>query len=460
VFSHAPGDNLGPPHAEGLLSRRHHLAPDGQVLDALACAHASGVIHRDIKPDNLVISSTGARPNAMVLDFGLGVLTATSGRWGSRLTLRGEYVGTPAYSPPEQLLGTDPTPAADLYAWGITTIEALTGCRVMVGATLQETLHRQLSTDPVFIPPRLRDTDLGELLARVCEKDVSRRLGDAVTALEQFRRIDPRDIEPIIAGENDKTPPRRSTPSRSTRKHPVFSVPLSRNPRFTGRETVLADIAGNLRTSGLLAVCALKGMGGVGKTQLALEYAFRHADEYQVVAWLRAEDAGTLDADFARLAAALGLPEADAPEEHRRIDAAKAWLANHDRWLLIFDNAPDPRLIRSYLPRNESGHVLITSRNQSWQGLARSVAVDVLRSDDATQFLLSRSGREETESARRVAQLLGNLPLALEEAAAYVEASGRTLADYARLFAEHQNRAAHASPSSRRLSRHAAHRGT
>src|SRR5207253_9411397 len=95
----------------------------------------------------------------------------------------------------------------------------------------------------------------------------------------------------------------------------ISTIPLLRNAHFQGREQVLVEIADKLRTSALLAVCALKGMGGVGKTQLALEYAYRHQYDYDLVAWIRAEDPGTLDTDFDQLAGTLALPEAQAPEE-------------------------------------------------------------------------------------------------------------------------------------------------
>src|SRR5262249_24353217 len=206
--------------------------------------------------------------------------------------------------------------------------------------------------------------------------------------------------------------------------------PLLRNPNFTGRQELLVAIEEQLRSAPLLAVCALKGIGGVGKTQLALEYAHRYAARYKLVAWIRAEDGGTLDADFAQLATNLALPESDAPEVRRKVQAAREWLERNDGWLLVLDNAPDPRAIRSYLPENPRGHVLVTSRNQSWQGLARSLSVDVLGRVESVELLLKRSGSDDRASADELAQMLGDLPLALEEAAAYVDATGRSLADY------------------------------
>ncbi|MBY0275662.1 tetratricopeptide repeat protein [Candidatus Binatia bacterium] len=445
VFAHVAGWNLADlVTLHGPLPRATALHLMAQVLDALATAHASGVVHRDVKPDNVVVRVAGEGPSAMVLDFGIGVLAGASGRWGSHASPGGDLLGTPAYSAPEQLRGEPVTGAADLYAWGLTTIEVLTGERVMAGPTLQETVFRQLSSDPVPLPGAIADGDLGALLREVCAKDVARRAANAsevLRRLEPLRALgDPAALALPASLRGDATPLASSRPVVVRPGRGLSTIPLLRNPRFTGREDALAEIAQRLRVSAVLAVCALKGIGGVGKTQLALEYAYRHRHEYDLVGWIRAENPGTLDADLAALAGVLGLPEATAPEDHRRIRAVREWLDTHDHWLLVFDNVVEPRAIRSYLPRNRAGHVLITSRHQSWHDLACAVDVDVMSAEEAARLLLSRSGDDDVEAARELAALLGYLPLALEEAAAYVQATGRTLRDYVALFREHQGR--------------------
>ncbi len=189
VFAFAPGDNLADLLArEGALSlheTRHLML---QVLDALACAHAGGVVHRDLKPRNIMVIPTGARRNAALLDFGLGVMIEDASAQGPmRLTATEETLGTPGYAAPEQLRGLEPSPSADLFAWGLVFLECLTGKPVYTGATLAEILYAQLSPEPVTIPASLEGHRLGELLRAVTHKDPAARQLSAhelVAALE------------------------------------------------------------------------------------------------------------------------------------------------------------------------------------------------------------------------------------------------------------------------------------
>ncbi|HEY0095687.1 MAG TPA: protein kinase, partial [Archangium sp.] len=177
VFAFVPGRNLAQ-----VLSEDGGLDPVeagrlmAQVLDALACAHAQGVVHRDLKPANLMVVSTGARRNVLVLDFGIGTLDEAGGRGEQhRLTLTSESLGTPSYSAPEQLRGLPPTPRSDLYSWGLVFIECLTGQRVIEGATLAEVMFKQLSAEPIAIPPMLAGHPLGRLLQTATAKDPAQR---------------------------------------------------------------------------------------------------------------------------------------------------------------------------------------------------------------------------------------------------------------------------------------------
>jgi tetratricopeptide (TPR) repeat protein len=221
---------------------------------------------------------------------------------------------------------------------------------------------------------------------------------------------------------------------------PVWNVPHHRNPNFTGREDLLAQLRTAL-TSGTPAALtqAIHGLGGVGKTQLAVEYAYRHATDYELVWWVRSEESATLAAEYARLASALGLPEKDAKEQEAAVQAVRRWLEQNAGWLLVFDNAVEDKMLRPYLPRGNTGHVLITSRNQAWRGLAQPLSVKVLPPDDAVAFLLKRTGQEEREAAAALARELGSLPLALEQAGAYIEETATPLAGYLRLFRERRN---------------------
>ena len=142
------------------------------------------------------------------------------------------------------------------------------------------------------------------------------------------------------------------------------------------------------------------GLGGVGKTQLAVEYAHRHHADYDLVWWLRAEQPATLAGDFAALAAPLGLPEKDAPEQAAAVAAVRAALLRRTRWLLVFDNAETPAALAPYLPHATGGHVLITSRDPNWGRVAQTLKVETWSPETAAEFLGKRFPREDAAAAQ------------------------------------------------------------
>jgi tetratricopeptide (TPR) repeat protein len=213
---------------------------------------------------------------------------------------------------------------------------------------------------------------------------------------------------------------------------PIFSVPYARNPNFTGRESLLKAVREALEGGEAAALTqAIVGLGGVGKTQLALEYAYRHREDYQVVWWVRSEGP-ELAADYGGLAVKLGLIGADVPDQREIVAAARGWLEQNSGWLLILDNVPDAKAVYDYLPRGGDGHVLITSRSQALGEVATTVDVPEFPRPESIAFLKKRTGK--TEGADAVAEEVGDLPLALEQAAAYVEATRCTLGEYTKLF--------------------------
>ncbi|WP_224372094.1 TOMM system kinase/cyclase fusion protein [Hyalangium versicolor] len=189
VFEFVPGENLADVLArEGALEPREALRLMIQVLDALDCAHRRGVVHRDIKPQNIMITDTGARRNAMVLDFGLSTLVEEfNAEDVSGISSIFEVLGTPAYAAPEQLRGQHPDMRSDLYSWGLVHLECLTGEMVMKGRSVQEVLEKQIGPEPVPIPETLEGLRLGELLRRATVKDIDKR---NVTAAELIRELD------------------------------------------------------------------------------------------------------------------------------------------------------------------------------------------------------------------------------------------------------------------------------
>jgi tetratricopeptide (TPR) repeat protein len=204
---------------------------------------------------------------------------------------------------------------------------------------------------------------------------------------------------------------------------------------FTGRTEQLASLHNQLTDQGaaaLVPTAALTGMGGVGKTQLALAYAQRYRAEYELGWWVPAETELGLLTALADLGMALGLP-ADLPPGELAARTRDA-LGQRSKWLLVFDNAPDPAAVAEFLPGTGGGHVLVTSRDSAWHGIAEPVPVDLLPLDEAVQLLVRRSGDPDKRAASTLAEALGRLPLALEQAASYAATARLPLARYLALF--------------------------
>ncbi|MBB5871969.1 tetratricopeptide (TPR) repeat protein [Allocatelliglobosispora scoriae] len=198
----------------------------------------------------------------------------------------------------------------------------------------------------------------------------------------------------------------------------VWNVP-SRNPNFTGRERELSRLVSGMDAGSVVAVHSLKGMGGVGKTQLAIEYAHRYAAEFDLVWWVRAEDSVAVPGELVRLAAWLGLPVDGDPVAVA--EAVYAVLRGRRRWLLVFDNVEDSDTVRRWAPGGGGGRVLVTTRRAGLRAVGRVVDVDVFDRAESVALLTQRLPGISAEDADRVAELLGDLPLALEQAAAYMD---------------------------------------
>jgi tetratricopeptide (TPR) repeat protein len=215
----------------------------------------------------------------------------------------------------------------------------------------------------------------------------------------------------------------------------VWNIGETRNRYFTGREEMLARLHASLGAGKPAALPqVVQGLGGVGKTQLALEYAYRFANEYDGVWWLHAETPVTLASDYAALAPHLGVPLV--ADQGQMVHEVRAALGQRQRFLLVFDNATEPKSIAPYLPLGPGHHVIVTTRAHAWPGANRQ-AVQALALDQAVTFLLNRTKQADRAAAENLAKRLGCLPLALEQAAAYVESCDKPLADYAKLLDEH-----------------------
>ena len=203
---------------------------------------------------------------------------------------------------------------------------------------------------------------------------------------------------------------------------------------LAGREDLLADLDARLSAGDghRPQIVALSGLGGAGKTSVAVEYAHRHLAEVGLAWQFAAEDPAVLKAEFGELAAQLSDRDLfDARDPVAVVHGALA--AYHRGWLLVFDNAADPESVTAFLPPAGRGRVLITSRDPFWPP-GQALDVPALDPDVAAGFLVNRTGDPDQQAARELAVGLGGLPLALEQAAAYMQATGDTLAGYLALF--------------------------
>jgi class 3 adenylate cyclase len=174
------------------------------------------------------------------------------------------------------------------------------------------------------------------------------------------------------------------------------------NPTFVGRAAELEALRRALAATGRGAITqsrrAISGLGGVGKTQLALAYAYEHLGAYDLVRWVRAEEPGALAADYAGLAPALGL-DPNVPDRTVLIAAIRGKLERVGRWLLVFDNATEPGSLEAYLPRVGDGHVLVTSRWREWEGTATALELEELPEPEAVALLLGEGAANAAQQS-------------------------------------------------------------
>ncbi|OLE21681.1 MAG: hypothetical protein AUG44_26875 [Actinobacteria bacterium 13_1_20CM_3_71_11] len=206
----------------------------------------------------------------------------------------------------------------------------------------------------------------------------------------------------------------------------------ARNLDFTGRRALLARLEQQLRTKSVVAVLPgpRRGMGGVGKSQIASEYLYRHGAEYDVVWWIPAEQPAQVPASVIELGDALGLKVGREVTAASRVLEALWAGSPYSNWLLVFDNAESLAAVRDYLPRWGTGKALVTSRNADWEQLAGTVSVGPFTRAESIQLLRKRNRRLSLEDADRLAAALGDLPLAIEHASAWLVTTHTDVGEY------------------------------
>jgi hypothetical protein len=210
-----------------------------------------------------------------------------------------------------------------------------------------------------------------------------------------------------------------------------WNVP-PRNPSFVGRDGMLVRLREQLLTGGTARVQVLHGMGGVGKTQLLVEYTHRFAGDYDLAWWIRADQPELIGEQLAAAAADVGVAEAGA-ETALAVRALIRHLRAVGRWLLVFDNAENPSELRSWLP-DGPGHVLISTRSTGWNEIAHPMAVDQFARRESVALLCRQVPQLTAQGADRLAEALVDLPLAVAQAAAILTETGMPVDEYLELL--------------------------
>ncbi len=231
----------------------------------------------------------------------------------------------------------------------------------------------------------------------------------------------------------------------------VWNIPYLRNPMFTGREEVLNALHNALQLGKRAALTqphVISGLGGIGKTQTAVEYAYRYRKDYRIMLWVKADSRETLNAELAAIAKLLNLPEQDARDQTLAIKAALQWLTEQTEWLLILDNADDLTLVSDILSTIPGGHILLTTRAHAIGNMAQRIVLDTMEPEEGVLFLLQRANlialkapltlvsEVDRAKAEAIVKAIDGLPLALDQAGAYIEETKSSLAGYLNLYRE------------------------
>jgi tetratricopeptide (TPR) repeat protein len=273
-------------------------------------------------------------------------------------------------------------------------------------------------------------------ILRACQ-DHEGGINDLLTAISMVEQPGSRSVRRLAELVGAPHSQRPLPEPRAARRPRVWgSVPL-RNPDFVGREELLEELRQRLLDPGVASAVlpeALHGMGGVGKSQTVIEYIYRHASEYEVVWWIPAEHTTQIRTSLVELGKRLGVQTGSSSDA--AVDSVLEALRSgepYSRWILVFDNAERPDLVRPFLPAG-FGHVVVTSRNSEWSWVAHTVKVDLFTRDESIELLRRRGGEITNNDADKLAEALGDLPLAVEQAASWRAQTGMPVVEYLRLL--------------------------
>jgi nucleoside phosphorylase len=264
-------------------------------------------------------------------------------------------------------------------------------------------------------------------------------------AFEILAKLDPQVLKASSA-----------TPSRFGAAFPdAWNVPRRHQFFFTGRDHLLKRLYDGFTLDSRASIIppqAINGLGGIGKTQTAAEYAYHYRANYRVVIWVRAVTEAELITDFQSAARLLKCPEDRLHKRESLLQTMTDWFMTNTEWLLILDNADNIALIEPFLPKAARGHILLTTRTQATGAVAQQVELENLNPDDGALCILRRAnllpwnGRlrdtsgAKAAAAKTLSQLMDGLPLALEQAGAYIEETGSGVLRYLDLYQNQEYR--------------------
>ena len=227
------------------------------------------------------------------------------------------------------------------------------------------------------------------------------------------------------------------------RSNQLFNAPI-RNVHFTGREEELLELRESLQSSVTTVVLsgaapvALQGMGGIGKTQVAMEYAHRFRSAYDAVWWINADPPAFIDTQLSDLGKELGLGgEGGITDQAQTVLTTLRRGERLRRWLIVFDNAEEVEAVTRFLPSGSGGHVLVTSRNPQWGDRTQVMQVEVFERRESVAHIRQRVPSIRADQAARVAELLGDLPIAVAAAGAWLKDTGTPIAEYLQQIERH-----------------------